>query len=287
MKILFQLCLNLRMFILDPSSMPLSTIVNSKSLYRFNQMINDVFLLIHNRSSIRDYSGELMDFFVDFHSPFRSNRWFFTFDPMNVVTYLGIIYFPKEFVPLYRQIRSKTFADYLLGQLLSIEVSRTFFATSITSFSLEQNYLNVSSMRSDHLHRIQLISQGKNHFFHRFTFQVNTTALARNLTLMFIDLPNSPNYFFTIDVTYNRSCHGTKSDLSKIYSVNVNLQEEDHFVFSLPIEPMSMVCAQLEIVTKNFSIRNLKRLSTFLLIETGCYSFNAKISEDYFYRVFN
>ncbi|CAF5142930.1 unnamed protein product [Rotaria sp. Silwood1] len=113
---------------------------------------------------------------------------------------------------------------------------------------------------------------------------MNTTKLARNISLIFFDLPNSQKYLFTIYIAYNNSCLKSKiiNDKYLKYIINIDLWQNNYFVYSIPIKSMSIVCAQVEITSKDVSIRNLKRTGYFLVVETGCYAFNRNINEDYY-----
>jgi hypothetical protein len=202
---------------------------------------------------------------------------------------LNILYYPQEYIPLYHKSSTMVSVDYLLGQLLSIELndSMPLNYSSYVSFSLKQIYLNTSNILQEYFSKILLNRIGTNHYSHRFSFQMNTTKLARNISLIFFDLPNSQKYLFTIDIAYNNSClKSTRIDEKSLkYTIYIDLWQDNYFVYSIPIEPMSIVCAQIEIITKDVQIRNLKRTGKFLVIETGCYTFGTNIYQDYYSKV--
>ncbi|CAF3878033.1 unnamed protein product [Adineta steineri] len=302
MKVL-DLCYNLRIYINDFESMPISTITDTNSLFEFNQMISRILVMIHtqfksNISSniqINRTNDGLLDFIVNMSAPFVTKRWAFKSDQflprynMKSRTFttdqLNILYYPQEYIPLTHE--SST--DYLLGQLFSIESNNSLTLNSISHifFSLQQVYLNTSNILQKYFSKILLIRIGKNFYSHRFSFQMNTTKLARNISLFFIDLPNSQKYLFTIDIAYNNSCLKSKRIYEKNfkYTLSFDLWQDNYYVYSIPIIPMSFVCGQVEITSKHVSIRNLKRTGQFLIIETGCYSFDMNIYENYYSKL--
>ncbi|CAF3352053.1 unnamed protein product [Rotaria sp. Silwood1] len=204
---------------------------------------------------------------------------------------LGILYYPQEYIPVYLKTSKIISEDYLLGQLLSIESNNinnlTLNYSSYISFSLEQTYLNISNMLQKYFSKIILIHIKKDYYTHKFSFQMNTTKLARNISLIFFDLPNSQKYLFTIYIAYNNSCLKSKiiNDKYLKYIINIDLWQNNYFVYSIPIKSMSIVCAQVEVTSKDVSIRNLKRTGYFLVVETGCYAFNRNINEDYYTKL--
>ena len=204
-----------------------------------------------------------------------------------IINSLGILYFPQEYIPFYLKTTKTMFIDYLLGQLLSIESSNnlTLNYSSYVSFSLQQTYLNISNILQNYFSKIVLNRMKKNYYSHQFSFQLNTTKLARNVSLIFIDLPNSQKYSFIFYIAYNHSCIKTNRKTSK-YMINIDLWQSNYFVYSIPIKSMSLVCAQVEIISRDVSIRNLRRIGYFLVIETGCYSFDTNIYDDYYSKVY-
>ncbi|CAF1358196.1 unnamed protein product [Adineta steineri] len=302
MKVL-DLCYNLRIYINDFESMPISTITDTNSLFEFNQMISRILVMIHTQfksnisstTQINRTNDGLLDFIVNMSAPFVTKRWAFKSDQflprynMKSRTFttdqLNILYYPQEYIPLTHE--SST--DYLLGQLFSIESNNSLTLNSISHifFSLQQVYLNTSNILQKYFSKILLIRIGKNFYSHRFSFQMNTTKLARNISLFFIDLPNSQKYLFTIDIAYNNSCLKSKRIYEKNfkYTLSFDLWQDNYYVYSIPIIPMSFVCGQVEITSKHVSIRNLKRTGQFLIIETGCYSFDMNIYENYYSKL--
>jgi hypothetical protein len=307
---LFDLCINLHIYIIDSNSMPISTITDTNSLFEFKQIISQIFIMIHNQLTFTGYSDREMqkinngslDFIIDMTPPFITKRWVLKLgqslsryhnssnQSRAITNSLGILYYPQEYIPLYLKTSTKISVDYLIGQLLSIESDNDSIlmnSSSYISLSLEQIYLNTSNLMQNYFSEILLIRQGKNHYSHIFTFQMNTTHLARNISLVFFDLPNSQKYLFTIEIDYNNSCFQSRkfNKNSVKYTVYSNLWQNNFFVYSIPIQPMSIVCAQVEILSKYVSIRNLKRIAKFLVVETGCYSFNTHVYEDYYTKV--
>lgn len=204
-------------------------------------------------------------------------------------TSLGIIYYPNEYIPLSLQTSTTNSVDYLVGQLISIESSSnlTLNYSSSVSFSLQQTYLNISNLLQMYFSKVLLMRIKQNHYSHKFSFQMNTTKLARNISLIFFDLPNSQHYIFRIQIAYNKSCSKSKI-ISKTYSeytFDIDLWQNDYLVYSIPIKSMSNVCGQVELTTRDASIRNLKRVGYFLVLETACYSFDINIYEDYYTNV--
>ena len=314
---LFHLCLNLRIYILDPISMPRSSTINSKSLFQFNQIISQILIGIHHQISSTGYSDSLiqlvnsgpLDFIINMTSPFVTNRWALEFDSSRLRTSrlnqrmqqmtmgnsichsttfsgnnsLDILYFPQEYLPLRTETSNTVSVDYLLGQLLTIESDLHNISSSFISFSLEQTYLNTSTILPTYYYKILLIRLGDNHYSHVFTFELNTTRLARNLSLIFADLPNSQKYTFTIDIAYNQSCLSSKpvygnNERNTVYQ---DLWQYNYFVYSIPIRAASFVCGQVTVVSKDVPIRDVKRTGYFLVVETGCYSFQTQIYDDY------
>ena len=210
--------------------------------------------------------------------------------PLRISTNsLNILYYPQEYIPVYHETSTMLSVDYLLGQLLSIELndSLPLNYSSYVSFSLQQKYLNTSNILQKYFSKILLIRIGKNHYSHRFSFQMNTTKLARNISLIFFDLPNSQNYLFIIDIAYDSLCVKSKRihENNLKYTIYVDLRKNNYFVYSIPIEPMSIVCAEVEITSKDVSVRNLKRTGKFLVIETGCYTSDIDIHQGYYTQV--
>ncbi|CAF1122603.1 unnamed protein product [Rotaria sordida] len=314
---LFDLCINLRIYVIDPKSIPISTIIDTNSLFKFNQLISRILIMIHTELTLNGYFDRRMqqidngplDFIVNMTTPFITKRWALKFDqPLSRYHYsninnqltatnqlrimtnpLGILYYPQEYIPVYLKISKTISEDYLLGQLLSIELNNnlTLNYSSYISFSLEQTYLNTSNILQKYFSKIVLIHIKKDYYSYKFSFQMNTTKLARNISLIFFDLPNSQKYLFTIDIAYNNSCLKSKIINEKYlkYIINIDLWQNNYFVYSIPIKSMSIVCAQVEITSKDVSIRNLKRTGYFLVVETGCYSFNRSIYEDYYTKL--
>ena len=314
---LFHLCLNLRIYILDPISMPQSSTINSKSLFQFNQIISQILIGIHHQissirysdSPIQQINSGPLDFIINMTAPFVANRWALAFDSSRARTdrhslrtqqmtmgnsichsiiFLGnspldILYFPQEYLPLRTETPSTLSVDYLLGQLLTIESDLHNISSSFVSFSLEQTYLNTSTILQTYHYKILLIRLGDNHYAHVFTFQLNTTRLARNLSLIFVDLPNSEKYIFTIDIAYNQSCLSTKPVYgnNERNTVHQDLWQYNYFVYSIPIRAASFVCGQVTVVSKDVPVRDVKRTGYFLVVETGCYSFQTQIYDDY------
>jgi hypothetical protein len=309
---LFHLCRNSRIYILDPISMPQSSTINSKSLFQFNQIINRILIGIHHQISSTGYSDPpmqqinsgLLDFLINMTAPFVTARWALVFDSsrMQQITMgnsirhsttfpdnhcLDLLYFPQEYLPLRTETSNTVSVDYLLGQLLTIESdlqnSSVSDHSSFISFSLEQSYLNTSTILQTYYYRILLIRIRENHYSHVFTFQVNTTRLARNLSLLFVDLPNSQNYLFTVDIAYNQSCDRSKPvrGNNERYTVYQDLWQYNYFVYSVPIREASFVCGQVTVTSNDVSIRDVKRTGYFLVVETGCYSFETQIYDDY------
>ncbi|CAF2047661.1 unnamed protein product [Rotaria magnacalcarata] len=317
LKKLFDLCTNLRTYITSPKSIPVPTMVDADSLFEFNQIIGRILIMIHTELTLNGhFNGSMsqvnnapLDFIVNMTPPFMTQRWHLKFDSSSthsrhysthnqsfsksssraVTNSLGILYYPQEYIPLYVKTSTTTSMDYLLGQLLSIEsnYNQTLNHSASTSFSLHQSYLNTSNMLQKYFSKILLIRIKQNHYSHKFSFQMNTTNLARNISLIFFELPNSQHYLFTIHIAYNNSCLKSKIINKKYleYIINIDLWQNNYFVYSIPITSMSIVCAQVELTTKDVSIRNLKRTGYFLVVETGCYSFEKNIYEDYYTKL--
>ncbi|CAF1049323.1 unnamed protein product, partial [Adineta ricciae] len=292
---LFDLCITLRIYVNHPKSLPISTITDANSLFELNQIVNQILVMIHHEFAINRYSDDRMqyinegpiDFFINMPIPFITNRWALIFnrsepDDGAGKSFSGIVYYPQEYIPIYYKTPTTISIDYPIGQIFSIEYSNSTLLnrSSQISFSLEHDYMDPKNLLQQYFMKISLERIGNKHYSHKFTFQTNTTRLARNISFIFLDLPNSPNYLFTFDITYNKSC--SKRDKTLNYSVQIDLRRKNHFVYSIPVQSEVNICGYVEITSKHQLIRNLKRTGRFLVVETGCYSFTKNIHEDYY-----
>ncbi|CAF2740071.1 unnamed protein product [Rotaria sp. Silwood2] len=80
---LFDLCINLRIYVIDPKSIPISTIVDTNSLFEFNQIISRILIMIHTELTLNGHSNRRMqqidngplDFIINMTAPFITKRW--------------------------------------------------------------------------------------------------------------------------------------------------------------------------------------------------------------------
>ena len=84
----FDLCINLRIYINDPKSMPIPTITDTNSLFEFKQTLSRIFAAIHSEFILNGYSdirmrridNDALDFIVNMEIPFVTKRWTLKFD---------------------------------------------------------------------------------------------------------------------------------------------------------------------------------------------------------------
>ena len=264
-----------------------SSTIDTKSLVQFDDTLSETLVMIYNRSITNGYGKAQMqhidqgpiDLVMNITVPFHSRRWALAIPATHDV---DLFYFAQESITGNTETST---TDSLIGQLLSIESNHTdaWNASSSISFSLQQPYLDASTMPPDYAYKVSLVRLGQDHYSYAFSFQMNTTSRARNISLLFLDLPHSPRYTCTIEITYNQSCRlpDRTTNQSLNYTIHMDMSSSNHSVHSLPIEPMSVVCAQISLLSKDVSVRDLHRTGHFLVLETGCYSFDAKIYENY------
>lgn len=96
LKNLFDLCVNLRTYIISPTSIPIPIIVDANSLYEFNQITTRILIMIHNELTVNGHSNESMlqsihaplDFIVNMTTPYMTKRWHLKFEQSSVLRHL-------------------------------------------------------------------------------------------------------------------------------------------------------------------------------------------------------
>ncbi|CAF0817205.1 unnamed protein product, partial [Didymodactylos carnosus] len=290
-------------------SMPVPNTTDANSLVELGLILNNLTTVIHDEFVAQNYAkshrGAFFELLLDVQAPFITQRWALFLNRQKTsiysakqglsddkiyrrdkrqttVTSLDLIYHPQEYVPYY----SNSFknVNHVVGQLISIiKPNSTLSIPILIQYSLTQPYLykpTVSTIK--YLYKMTLSKMNKNFYRHNFAFQMNTTALTKNLTLLFYDLPNSI-YHIELGLVYNSSCSNANIiDRLQLltYTFDGDLTERNFFVQSLPVESNSLVCAQVRVVSQK--LRGKNRLATFMVLETACYSFQTKISEEYF-----